>query len=99
MLKLDVEIIPSKTNLKEKIAIKPAWYKAKQMDRDNFTMDLQDRLRSLVPTLSLECYDSQCLDKTHSNDRVMCLTSSYLLIIESSHVHSSGWGRVKLDPY
>ena len=100
MLKLNVGTIPIKTNLKEKVAIKPAWYKADQMDRDNFTMDLQDRLSSLVTPHSLECSDSQCLDKVHSEERDSHVLDILTATIESSHlcIPLAGGGRVKLDP-
>ena len=66
MMKLTVGSIPRQTRSEERRRRKPAWYKADQVHRDSYTMDLQDRLASLVTPHSLNCYDSQCQDGLHS---------------------------------
>ena len=100
MLKLNVGNI-LKLNKKEMIRHrKPVWYKADQMARDNFTMDLHNRLVSLVEPESLKCCHCQCQSKQHSEERDSFVLDILISVIEASHscIPLSGGGRRRSDP-
>ena len=45
---------------------KPAWWKAKDTDLNNYKMQMQCNLREiLVPTSTLACQDVKCSDRNH----------------------------------
>ena len=100
MLKLDLGSIPIKTEMKENRPRKPAWYKADQVNRDKYMVDLQDRLSLLIPPNSLQCNNCQCQDPAHSVDRDSHVLDILMAVIESSHVciPLSGGGKACDDP-
>ena len=80
--------------------VMPAWYKATQEDKDNFTMDLYSRLAALETPDSLLCRNSCCQNRNHSEERDSHVLDILIAVIESSHtcIPSSGGGRVTADP-
>ena len=68
VLKLNVGNIPVKSKEEVTRCKKPAWYKATQENKDQFTSDL-DRMSCLLQPDTLHCLDSNCSDATHSRER------------------------------
>ena len=100
ILKLDIGSIPKRSKTQKKKRNQPAWYKATQEDKDNFTMDLYSRLAALETPDSLLCRNSCCQNRNHSEERDSHVLDILIAVIESSHtcIPSSGGGRVTADP-
>ena len=101
MLKLNLGIIPKREESKDTKVKKPCWYKADQMDRDNFTCDLETRLSALYLPSSLQCCDTECQDVCHSEERDSHVLDILTSVIEASHhcIPMSGGGKSKAaDP-
>ena len=101
MLKLNLGIIPKREESKDTKVKKPSWYKADQMDRDNFTCDLETRLSALNLPSSLKCCDTECQDVCHSEERDSHVLDILTSVIEASHhcIPMSGGGKSKAaDP-
>ena len=94
MIKLNLGNIPVREEKRGVRAKKPAWYKADQHDKDNFTSDLQERLSSLESPSTLHCSDTQCEEASHSDERDSHVLDILTSIIESSHscIPMSGGG-------
>ena len=100
MLKLNVGNILKLSKKEEFKVRKPAWYKADQVARDNYTMDLHNKLESLEHPSSLNCSNCQCQDKQHSEERDSYVLDILTKVIESTHscIPLGGRGRNKADP-
>ena len=85
VLKLDVGSIPVKSQEKLTKVKKPAWYKARSEDKDEFTSDLHDRLSALLEPESLHCTDPHCQDVSHSEERDSHGLDILISLIESTH--------------
>ena len=100
MLKLNVGSISKQAKREKTKSRRPAWYKADQVDRDNYTMDLQDRLGSIVTPQSLNCCNSLCQEEAHSQERDSHVLDILIAVIECSHtcIPISGGRKCKADP-
>ena len=101
MLKLNLGKILKKEESNGVKPKRPAWYKADQNDKDKFTSDLHQRLSSLNPPNSLHCFNAQCQDAYHSEERDSHVLDILTSVIEASHscIPMSGGGSSKAtDP-
>ena len=100
ILKLKVGDIPVKSEERVKRQKKPAWYKASQENKEQFTVDLEERLSSLLRPDTLQCMDSNCKDVSHSQERDSHVLDILISVIESSHtcIPISGGGKLSNDP-
>ena len=85
LLKLDLGSIPARKLTKSVNLRKPAWYKADQECRDQYTNCLYEKLSSLQLPESLLCSDPHCQNDTHSLERDNLVIDMMSQVIESSH--------------
>ena len=92
--------IPVKSEERVKRQKKPAWYKASQENKEQFTVDLEERLFSLLRPDSRQCMDPNCKDVSHSQERDSHVLDILISVIESSHkcIPLSGGGKLSNDP-
>ena len=99
-MKIDVGKIPVKTEIKENVLRRPAWYKAKKEELSEYYEVLDAKLKELETTDGLQCNDPNCSDAQHKEQ-----TDNYVLDILSSLIETSyatiplsGGGGRKWDP-
>ena len=68
-----------------KIPRRPAWYKASQDDKDQYTSLLEDKLARLEIPASIGCNDVTCQDKQHTHDRDKFVLDILCSAIETSY--------------
>ena len=85
MLKLDIGAIPKKEKVRIKSYKRPVWYKATQVDTDNYSKEIQYRLEKLKVPTSISCSDPHCQDPIHSSERDNLLLDILCGVIEASH--------------
>ena len=68
-----------------KIPRRPAWYKASQDDKDQYTSLLEDKLARLEIPASIGCSDVTCQDKQHTHDRDQLVLDILCSAIETSY--------------
>ena len=86
-LKLD-QIVTSKTRQSEKSRLrKPAWYKATQDDRNNYTGMLDIHLKNLTIPESLSCKDVTCQCSLHSEERDQHVINILCTLVETSYTN------------
>ena len=85
MLKLAIGNIPVNAKVKGKSTRKPAWYKAEQGHKDEYTMELCDRLAGLRSPPSLSCSNPLCQDEEHTRERDSFVLDIMSTVIEVSH--------------
>ena len=87
MMKLDVgdlrSACPSK--VKNKKPRKPAWYKATEAEKNEYTALLDEKLANIEPPASLDCMDATCQHKEHSKERDNYVLDVMVAIMEASH--------------
>ena len=77
--------LPPKKKVKTAIPKKPAWSKASEDKKLEFTMDLQSKLLEIhVPWSDLCCEDPHCQDQAHSVKRDSFMLDILLVLVESS---------------
>ena len=64
---------------------KPAWYKATQADKDQYTALLAQNLQQLDSPDSLLCGDVHCQCEAHTNERDSHVLDILCTIVETSH--------------
>ena len=64
---------------------RPAWYKAAEEEKLEYTNLLNDKLAVLEPPLCLDCNDITCQHEGHSTDRDRHLLDVMCAIMEASH--------------
>ena len=64
---------------------KPAWYKAADEEKLDYTNLLHDKLAELEPPKCLDCNDVTCLHEDHSTNRDRHLLDIMCAIMEASH--------------
>ena len=69
MLKLDLGSLPTQKRIRQSIPRRPAWYKAEQNHRDEFTNAVHEKISSFPIPESLQCSDSHCQEQHHSEER------------------------------
>ena len=86
MISINVGDLPArKQNVKAK-SKQPAWYKADQENKDEYTSALHDRLSLLTLPDSLECSDPLCTNVNHSHERDSFVLDVMSSVIEVTHV-------------
>ena len=98
LLKLAIEDIPMKKFVKGMTERRPAWYKAEQENKDQYTQDLSDHLAELVPPDSMLCSDPMCKEQTHSDERDSFVLDLMSSVIEVSHSAIPMVGGTKATP-
>ena len=87
MMKINVADLKSecpKTTGSSKIR-KPAWYKATESDKNDYTALLGEKLADLVPPDTLNCFDVYCQHEEHTTGRDLHVLDVMCAIIEASH--------------
>ena len=64
---------------------KPAWTKASQENKEDYTNILHDKLSSIVPPDSLNCQNPHCTNPQHRTERDSYVLDIMTAVIESSH--------------
>ena len=85
MLKLKVGNIPRSAPVNVEQPRRPAWYKAKQEEVENYTQVLHDKLQRLNTPECLNCRNVNCQDESHSEERDSFVLDILTAIIETSH--------------
>ena len=85
MLKLDIGSIPVQKRTKSVVPRRPAWYKAEQSDKDDYTRSVSEKLSLLQVPETLMCSDPHCQDVQHSHARDQLVIDIMSSVIESSH--------------
>ena len=85
VLKLDLGNLPVIKKIKAVNPKKPAWYKAEETHREEFTRSVHDRLSILKVPESLNCEDPHCQHGEHSDERDSLVIDIMSSVIESSH--------------
>ena len=85
MIKLDLGSLPTQSRVKQKSIRRPAWYKAEQSHRDEFTQAVQEKISLLQLPGSLQCSDPHCQEKHHSEERDSLVVDIMSSVIESCH--------------
>ena len=86
MIKLDVGSIPARSKSRSiPKPRRPAWGKATDDDKNDFTSLLEEKLEDLQLPQSLLCADVKCKNKSHSADRDSLLLDIMSSVIECSH--------------
>ena len=86
MLKLDVGNIPAKPNTTSiPRPRRPAWDKATEENRTEYTALLEDKLELLVLPDSLLCANVHCKNESHGNERDSFVLDIMTSVIECSH--------------
>ena len=85
MLKLDLGRLPILRKTKQSIPRRPAWYKADQLDRDDFTNSVHEKISDIEIPESLLCSDPCCQDKHHTEDRDHLVVDLMSCVIESCY--------------
>ena len=100
ILKLKVGEIPIKSKKVPHKSRKPAWFKASQDDKDQYTSDLHERLCNLDQPVSLDCQNPNCKDASHTQDRDSYVLDILTSVIESSHscIPLTGGSRGSFSP-
>ena len=100
-LKLD-QIVTIKTKQSGKSRLrKPAWYKATQDDRNNYTDTLDIHLKNLTIPDSLSCKDVTCQCSHHSEERDQHVIDILCTLVETSYncIPLSARGRPDSDTH
>ena len=92
--------IPIKSKKVPHKSRKPAWFKASQDDKDQYTSDLHERLCNLDQPVSLDCQNPNCKDASHTQDRDSYVLDILTSVIESSHscIPLTGGSRGSFSP-
>ena len=100
ILKLKVGEIPIKSKKVPHKSRNPAWFKASQDDKDQYTSDLHERLCNLDQPVSLDCQNPNCKDASHTQDRDSYVLDILTSVIESSHscIPLTGGSRGSFSP-
>ena len=100
MIKLNVGSIPAIVKGTEYIPRRPAWYKASEMDTDQYTSSLHSKIANLKVPDSLSCDNPHCQDHQHSADRDSYVLDVLTSIVETSHqtIPMTGGGKKSSDP-
>ena len=84
MLKLNLGSLPVLRRVQTSSPRRPAWYKAEQLHRDNFTSSVMDKLSQLDVPDSLLCSNPMCKDSHHMVERDNLVIDVMSAVIESS---------------
>ena len=85
MLKLKVANIPRSTPVTMDQPSRPAWYKVRKIEVDNYTRLLDEKLHGINAPACLECRNVHCQDYSHTEQRDSYVMNLLTAIIESSH--------------
>ena len=64
---------------------RPAWYKATEDEKNEYTSLLEEKLAHIIPPASLDCSDVTCEHGEHSADRDRHVLDVMCAIMEASH--------------
>ena len=64
---------------------RPAWYKADQNDKDDFTISVYENILGMEVPESLKCSDPCCQERHHSEERDSFVIDLMSCVFESSH--------------
>ena len=64
---------------------RPAWYKATQEQKDQYTFLLEQKLNEFDVPKSIKCSDASCLSEEHTNERDGHVLDILCALIETSH--------------
>ena len=100
MMKLNIGKIPAQVYKPEVIPRRPAWYKATDMEIDQYTACLHSKISNLEIPASLSCEDPHCQDSHHSEERDHFVLDILTAIVETSHqiIPITGGGTRKVHP-
>ena len=84
-LKLEVKDIPKMAPVNLSRPKRPIWYKARQVQLDQYTNDLNNKIERLVQPDCLNCQDVNCQLEGHTTDRDSYVLDLMTVIIETSH--------------
>jgi hypothetical protein len=87
MMKLNIGDLQSKCPKQAESAKiqKPAWYKATQLEKNQYTALLNQRLADVVPPDSLTCSDVNCQLLEHTRERDCHVLDVMCAVMEASH--------------
>ena len=85
MLRLKVGEIKKREEVNVIPPRRPAWAKASQDNKEDYTNILHEKLSSLVRPESLNCQDPHCQDQEHKAERDSYVLDVMTAMIESSH--------------
>ena len=74
----------SKEEKGEKVR-RPAWYKATEDEKNEYTSLLEEKLAHIIPPASLNCSDVTCEQGEHSADKDRHVLDVMCAIMEASH--------------
>ena len=94
-VKLKLGALPVKVDVKSTAPRRPAWSRASEQDKEDFTALLQDRLQRLTVPDSLHCQDPLCNDESHSGDCDSLLLDVLCSLVETCYtaIPLSGGGK------
>ena len=86
IMKLSIADLPSRPKQPDSVKIrKPAWYKATEMDKNEYTGLLNHKLSDLVPPACLMCSDANCQQVEHTKERDCHVIDVMCAVMEASH--------------
>ena len=86
MMKIKLPEVSARVNQPEVPRLrKPAWYKATQHDKDQYTLALDHKLKQLVIPHSMNCSDVTCQCQFHTEERDSHVLDILCALIETSY--------------
>ena len=96
---MKVETLPARKRVLQNSMRRPAWYKSCQEEREQFKLQVDEKLSLIYVPHSLTCTNPICKEPDHSRERDGVLLDMMGSIIEASHatLPMSGGSKTKGD--
>ena len=69
ILKVKVQALPERKKVNQTSIRRPAWYKSCEQDREQFKLQVEEKLSYLNVPHSLSCTNPSCKEQEHSSER------------------------------
>ena len=94
MLKIAIGDIPTRKSVSRSSVKRPAWYKAEQEHKDQYTEQLSERLGEIPVPHSLLCSDPLCQVQEHTQERDNFVLDIMSTVIKVTQPFPWGWDEV-----